>query len=98
MLEELPHLILCAPVRCPWTWPSGLAVVVRARYLLGKRSRSGRRSPVGPEGLVCLPPVRGVFLALDFGKRSPFPISLAENYNLAVTNRTAEAQEAHRDA
>jgi hypothetical protein len=67
----------------------------------GRRLVLGGRRQVGPEGLVCLPPVRGIFLARDFGKRCrQFAIILADNYNQTTNGPTTEAhsaQRTHRD-
>ena len=96
ILEELPHLILCAPGSAV-RWASVLSAVVRAGCLLGKRSYSGRRSPVGTEGLVRLPPDWAFFRARDWRSNAfGSPLLLADNYNHTTNDPTIEAQSAQR--
>jgi hypothetical protein len=69
--------------------PGGLACLASARA-------RGRRQ-VGPEGLVCLPPVGEFSWRWILGNDRSFLLLLAKNYNLAATDRTTEAQR-HRDS
>jgi hypothetical protein len=94
--------------RCPWfrlllvaaalgQGRPGLPPSSGRAGLPGKRSCLGGRRQVGPEGLVCLPPVGEFSWRWILGNDRSFLLLLAKNYNLAATDRTTEAQR-HRDS